>query len=112
MSLKHSVLVVANATATSEELVATLKTRATGEQPSFTLVVPATRGRAAARARLAEALEHLREHGIEVDGNVGDPDPIVAIIDAWDPRRHDEIIISTLPANLSKWLQAGLPHRI
>ena len=30
----------------------------------------------------------------------------------WDPKLHDEIIVSTLPANLSKWLHAGLPHRI
>ncbi len=32
--------------------------------------------------------------------------------DAWDPKRHDEIIVSTLPMKFSKWLHAGLPDRI
>jgi pimeloyl-ACP methyl ester carboxylesterase len=112
MSWKYSVLVVANVAATSRELVAALKERAAGEQVTFTLIVPATGGRAAARARLAEALEHLREHGLEVDGSVGDADPVAAVVDVWDPKLHDEVIVATLPANLSKWLHAGLPHRI
>ena len=112
MSWKYSVLVVANVTATSSELVSALKERAAGEQLTFTLIIPATGGRAAAQARLADALEHLREHGLEVDGTVGDADPVAAVVDAWDPKLHDEIIISTLSANLSKWLHAGLPHRI
>ncbi len=112
MTWKYSVLVVANVTATSTELVTTLKERAAGAQATFTLVIPATTGRAAAHARLAEALEHLHEHGLEVDGSVGHTDPLVAVVEAWDPKRYDEIIVSTLPANLSKWLHAGLPHRI
>jgi non-heme chloroperoxidase len=103
---------VANVTATSGELVAALKERAGAGQATFTLIIPATGGQAAAHARLAEVLEHLRRHGLEVDGRVGDSDPVVAVVDAWDPKRHDEIIVSTLPANLSKWLHAGLPHRI
>ena len=112
MSWKYSVLVVANVTVMSRELAAALKERAAGEQLTFTLIIPATFGRAAAHARLAEALEHLREHGLEVDGSVGDADPVAAVVDVWDPKLHDEIIVSTLPANLSKWLHAGLPHRI
>ncbi len=112
MSWKYSALVLANVTATSRELVAELKERAAAEQATFTLIIPATGGRAAGQARLAEALEHLRGHGLEVDGTVGDTDPLVAVMDAWDPKLHDEIIVSTLPANLSKWLHAGLPHRI
>ena len=59
-----------------------------------------------------EALEHLREQGLEVDGSVGHADPVVAVTEAWDPNRYDEVIASTLPANISKWLHAGLPHRI
>jgi hypothetical protein len=30
----------------------------------------------------------------------------------WDPKRYDEIIVSTLPMRFSKWLHAGLPERI
>ena len=112
MTWKHTVLVVANVTATSSELVAALKQRAAHGPATFTLIIPATFGRAAAHARLAEALEHLREHGLEVDGSIGNADPVVAVTEAWDPKRHDEVIVSTLPANISKWLHAGLPHRI
>ena len=112
MTWKRNVLVVANVTATSSELVGALKERAAGGPATFTLIIPATFGRAAAHARLAEALEHLREHGLEVDGSVGHADPVVAVTEAWDPKRHDEVIVSTLPANISKWLHAGLPYRI
>ena len=112
MTLKCSVLVVANVTATSEELVGALKERAEGRAATFTLIVPATGGRAAAHARLAEALTHLRQHGLEVDGSVGHSSPLVAVTEAWDPKLYSEIIVSTLPADFSKWLHAGLPHRV
>jgi len=112
MTWKRSVLVVANVTATSRELLGALKERAAGEPAMFTLIVPATAGRAAAQARLAEALEHLREHGLECDGSVGHTDPLVAVTEEWDPKVYDEVVVSTLPADISKWLHAGLPHRI
>jgi non-heme chloroperoxidase len=106
------VLVVADVTATSGELVGALKERAAGGPTTFTLIIPATRGRAAAHERLVEALEHLRDQGLEVDGTVGHPDPLIAVIEAWDPGSDDEIVVSTLPPGISKWLHAGLPHRI
>ena len=109
---KRTMLVVANVTATSTELVGVLKERAAGAPATFTLVIPAVGGRVAAHSRLAEALEHLRERGLEVDGSVGHTDPLVAVTEAWDPTRYDEIIVSTLPPDISKWLGAGLPRRI
>jgi GABA permease len=112
MTWKRSFLVVANVTATSEDLIAALKERAPA---SFTLVIPATPfggGREAATAQLAEALADLRAAGLECDGNVGNADPILAVTDAWDPKKYDEIIVSTLPMRFSKWLHAGLPERI
>lgn len=112
MTWKRSVLVVANVTASSGELADALKERTMGEPTTFTLIIPATGGRAAARERLAEALDHLRDQGLEVEGSVGHTDPLVAVIEAWDPGRHDEVIVSTLPADISMWLHAGLPHRI
>lgn len=106
---------VANVTAASDELIDALRTRAQEETCSFTLVVPATPfggGRAAAIEMLGEALEQLREAGLEADGSVGNADPILAVTDAWDPKKYDEIIVSTLPMRFSKWLHAGLPERI
>jgi hypothetical protein len=112
---KRNVLVVANVTATAGEFVQALRSNAEQAPAAFTLIVPATPfggGRAAAREKLSEALEQLREAGMEVDGSVGDADPLVAVTEAWDPKRYDEIIVSTLPMRVSKWLHAGLPERI
>ena len=115
MTWKRSFLVVANVTATSDELIAELKARADQQSCTFTLVIPATPfggGREAAVATLGEALEDLREAGLEADGSVGNADPILAVTDVWDPKKYDEIIVSTLPMRFSKWLHAGLPERI
>jgi GABA permease len=64
-----------------------------------------------ARRRINAALGRLREGGLEVQARVGDPDPVVALRDAWDPARYDEIIVSTLPSRVSRWLQIDLPRR-
>ena len=115
MTWKRSFLVVANVTATSDELLDTLRTRAEQESCGFTLVIPATPfagGREAAVKQLEQALEELRAAGLEVQGSVGNADPILAVTDAWDPKRYDEIIVSTLPMRFSNWLRAGLPERI
>ena len=112
MAWTFSVLVVANVTATSPELLAALKQRADRDRCRFTLVVPAPAGgRHSAQARCDEAVEALRAEGLEVEGTVGDPDPIAAVNDVWDPARFDEVVISTLPTGVSKWLQVDLPHR-
>lgn len=111
---KH-VLVVANVTAASDELLAALRRQASEQSARFTLIVPATRfggGRAAAVQALRLACERLREEGLEIEGSVGDADPIIAVTEAWDPKRYDEIVVSTLPMRFSKWLHAGLPERI
>lgn len=115
MAWKTSVLVVANVTATSQELFDALTARAERGPVSFELVVPATPfggGRDAAMTSLFDALDQLRAAGLEAEGTVGNPDPIVAVSEIWDPKRFDEIIVSTLPMKLSKWLHAGLPERI
>lgn len=115
MAWKRNVLVVANVTATSDDLVRALTERAEREPTSFTLIIPATPsggGRTAADQQLTEALEVLSDAGLEVQGEVGHADPIVAVTDAWDPRDYDEIIVSTLPMRFSKWMHAALPERI
>jgi hypothetical protein len=111
MAWEFSVLVVANVTADSEELLDTLRQRAQSGACRFTLVMPASG--AAARRRLEAALERLRAAGLEnVDGQVGDPDPVVAVMDVWDPMSFDDIVVSTLPTGSSRWLGLDLPHRL
>ncbi len=115
MAWKRSVLVVANVTATSPELLEALRARTEREPSLFTLIVPATPfagGRSAAGQMLETALERFREAGLEAEGVVGAPDPVVAVTDVWDPKRFDEILVSTLPMRVSKWLHAGMPERI
>jgi GABA permease len=115
MAWTKTVLVVANVTSTSDELLDALKAQAQRESTRFNLIIPATPfggGRKAAIEKLSSALEHLREAGLDADGSVCDPDPIVAVTEAWDPKLYDEIIVSTLPMKFSKWLHAGLPERI
>lgn len=116
MAWKFSVLVVANVTAASDELLAALKRRAKRGQCGFTLLVPATGGgkpgREAAQKGLDAAVARIEGEGLEVEGIIGDPDPVVAVHDLWDPRRFDEIVISTLPTGASRWLALDLPHRV
>jgi hypothetical protein len=117
MAWKFSLLVVANVTADSPELIQALKERAARDTCSFTLLVPAPAagsvGREAAQERLEAALARMREAGLQnVEGRVGDPDPIVAVMDVWDPMKFDEVIVSTLPTGSSRWLGLDLPHRL
>ena len=116
MAWKYSVLVVANVTATSKELIQALKERTERGACGFTLLVPAPGGgkvgRETGRRTLEAALERLRAEGFEVEGLVGDHDPIGAVHDVWDPMKFDEVVISTLPTGASKWLQVDLPHRV
>jgi hypothetical protein len=111
MAWEFSLLVVANVTAGSDELIEGLRDRAAQGACRFTLVMPASG--AEARVRLEEALERMRSAGLDnVEGRVGDPDPVVAVMDIWDPMKFDEIIVSTLPTGSSRWLGLDLPHRL
>ena len=115
MAWKRNVLVVANVTATSQELLDAVLSVAKRSPASFTLILPATAfggGRSAATEQLRAALAAMRAAGLEADGVVGEADPFVAVAEAWDPKLYDEIIVSTLPMRLSKWMRAGLPERI
>ena len=50
--------------------------------------------------------------GGRVEGMVGDPSPMNAIQDAINLHGFDEVIISTLPARVSKWLKLDLPSKV
>ena len=111
MAWEFSVLVVANVTATSDELLTALRERAEQGACRFTLVMPRSGGDSG--ERLDRALEAMRGAGLaKVSVRVGDPDPVVAAMDVWDPMDFDEIVVSTLPTGVSRWLGLDLPHRL
>ena len=115
------VLLVAHRTATAEGLRDAVRARVARGPASFHLVVPAhphglhkvvdpQEGDAGeAEHALAEALPLLSEAaGVEVTGHVGDHEPLMAIEDAIHREPYDEIVISTLPRRLSRWLHVDL----
>jgi hypothetical protein len=120
---KSSVLVVANRTATSDELLEALVKRVEQGPAAFFLVVPSTprgaswmtdmsAGTEGAQARLTEALERWQGVGLECMGQVGDADPLAAASDAANGSEFQEAIVSTLPKHVSKWLHLDLPHKV
>jgi hypothetical protein len=119
------VLVVAHRTAATQPLLDAVRERAQRGPSTFTLLVPkAAHGlhkvvdpedqdAGEAEAVIDQALPLLSEAaGSPVEGIVGAPDPNTAVHDAVNARGFDEIILSTLPATLSRWLRLDLPHKV
>nr|MDQ3385206.1 hypothetical protein [Actinomycetota bacterium] len=69
-------------------------------------------GLALARWRLRTAIDRLHDLGVEAEGQVGHPDPFTAVSRLLAERKFDEIILSTLPRSLSRWLEVDLPGRL
>jgi hypothetical protein len=118
----RTVLVVANETLGGRELLDAVRERA-GDDVRFILCVPQNKPKAglivyddavfdAAQARLDLALEVVRGMGIRAIGEVGDPDPFTATLDAVREYRPAEIIISTYPETRSGWLRRDLIERV
>src|SRR3954451_16931676 len=118
------VLIVAHKTAATPALIEAVRQRAASGPCSFTLLVPNTVGGLAkvmdpedqpedeARDVLELALPLLQEAaGGPVEGIVGDASPMDAIQDAINLHGFDEIILSTLPARVSRWLRQDLPSK-
>ena len=126
MSQSARVLVVAHKTAATPALLDAVRERAAAGDATFTLLVPKpTHGldRLAAASEdtgmeegeqvLALALPLLEEAaGGPVEGKVGSSAPIEAIADAINTDGYDEVIISTLPSRVSRWLHLDLPHKV
>jgi hypothetical protein len=117
------ILVVANETVAGKPLIDAVRERAAGDsadvhvicpqnQPRHGYVIYDSMVRDAAENRLKMTLALLREAGIEADGEVMDPDPYAAIMDALGEREYDEIVISTHPETRSGWLREGLVDRV
>ncbi len=118
----RTILVVANETLGGRELLDVVRDRASDEV-RFILCVPQNRPRAglviyddavfdAAQVRLDLALEVVRDMGIRAIGEVGDPDPFTATIDAVREYQPEEIIISTYPETRSGWMRRDLIERV
>ena len=124
MSSEARILVVANKTAATPALIEAVRERAARSPARFTLLVPnAAHGlhkvvdpedqeKAEAEHVLELALPLLESAaGAPVEGIIGCPEPLAAIQDAINIHGFDELIISTLPQRVSKWLKLDLPSK-
>jgi hypothetical protein len=116
-------LVVANQTLGGGVLIEKVRACLKEGPCRFHIVVPATpsaeqltwtegEATAIAQDRLDHALARFEELGAETDGEVGDKNPILAIRDALQDEQFNEILLSTLPPGISKWLKLDLPSRV
>jgi hypothetical protein len=119
MEAATRVLVLANRTADSSQLLQQLLARHAQGTIAVTMLAPAVwevqdphGGTESAWRRLRAAQRLLQADGIEVCCRIGDSDPMTAFEREWQRRRYDEIVVSTLPRYLSRWLHIDLPYRI
>lgn len=119
----RTILAVANETIGGQSLIDAVLEKAGGGDARVVICVPRTQPRHgniiyddavydAAQIRIDLARGFLRQQGISAVGDVGDPDPYTATMDAVAEFSPDEIIISTLPAQASGWLRRDLIERI
>ena len=107
------VLIVANRTASTHRLIEAVRPRAKASPCEFALLSPDVTDRKAADWTLETAQELLRPAARgKVEGLVGGPDPFESVKAAVHDGDFDEIIISTLPKRLSKWLRRDLIARV
>ncbi len=121
---KFRLLVVANETVGGEALLEEIRKRCAGRRCAILVVTPAlVASRAShwasdvdeaielARQRMELSLLAIQDLGLRAKGEVGDSDPNVAIEDALRTFPADEIVISTHPAERSRWLEQGVVER-
>jgi hypothetical protein len=114
--MEAQVLIVAYRTAATPLLVEHVRARAAQEPCSFTLLVPRPywdpdTDEAAITLELAlPVLEQAA--GNPVEGKVGASDPYDAVREELERGDYTEVIISTLPERVSRWLRRDLPHRV
>jgi hypothetical protein len=118
------VLIVAHRTAATPTLIDAVRERVAREPAVFTLLVPNPAhglhrvvdpedvSADEAQDTLELAIPLLEDAaGGPVEGMIGVAEPLAAIQDAVNLRGFDEIIISTLPTRVSRWLKLDLPHK-
>jgi len=110
---KTRVLIVANRTASTPKLIEAVRRRAEAGPCEFALLIPDVSDRKAADWTLDTALRLLRPAARRrVEGLVGGPDAFESVKAAVDEGNFDEIIVSTLPRRMSKWLRRDLIRRV
>jgi hypothetical protein len=118
------VLVVANRTAATPGLIAAVRERAQRSPAAFTLLIPnpahglhkvvdpEDQEHSEAEGTLELAIPLLEQAaGGPVEGMIGVSEPLAAIQDAINLHGFDELIISTLPTRVSRWLKLDLPSK-
>jgi hypothetical protein len=118
-----NILVLASETIGGAALLEAVKRKAADGDARFFVVVPQTRPRHgmvvyddavrdAAQVRVDLTQAFMEAEGLAGTGEVGDPDPFTAALDAIREHAIDEVIVSTRPAATSGWLRRDLPERI
>jgi UDP-N-acetyl-D-mannosaminuronic acid transferase (WecB/TagA/CpsF family) len=113
---QHHILVVANETVVSKQLVELIEEKAKAGDVLVTVLAPVNQPRqgyvvyydtrrASARRRLDKTLALLREAGVGANGIVVETDPVSAVRDAIAQLEPDEVIVSTHPQQKSRWLR-------
>ena len=120
---RYRILVVANQTLSGRALREEISRRGHGGEAQLKVVCPALNSkirhwtneeddaRAAAGVRLERLLAGLRSEGFDVDGDIGDDDPVQAMEDGLRRFKADEVIVSTLPPGRSNWLERDVVER-
>jgi hypothetical protein len=111
--LTHT-LVVATQTVNSKDLVERLRQRASDRPHRYTFICPRSGAisREEISSRLAATLAEMYRNEIDATGQPMSPDPYHAIENAIEHYRIDDIVISTLKGEQSKWLEEGLIEKV
>jgi hypothetical protein len=119
----YRILVIANETLSGRALRDEISKRGQGGEAQLKVVCPALNSkikhwtneedaaREQAGRRLQGLLAGLRSEGFDVDGDIGDDDPVQAMEDGLRRFRADEVIISTHPPGRSNWLERDVVER-
>lgn len=134
-----SYLIIANQTLGGEALVDKIRMRIEHGEGRFHVIVPVVvpddqmvhiepglsiapdpkvyehaldEARKRAQHRLHAMLVRIRDLGGEADGELVGSDPYEAAKDHLEDHHYNEVIVSTLPLGISKWIRMDLPSRI